>query len=521
MRHVRVAALILAICWPAIGQGQNDPDLAARIERIIGRPEFKHALWGIEIYDADAGRVVYGQNEEKLFTPGSTTKLLSAGTALQMLGANHRFRTKVYRTGPIGRDGTLHGDLILVAGGDPNLSQRLQPDGTLAFENRDHSYGGAVDTKAVPGDPLVVIRKIAEQVAMHGIKHLSGRVLVDATLFPEGTRELGSGVMVAAISVNDNVLDLTIAPGAIAGAPATLTVSPETGHVRFVNKVSTSAADARESIDIDSAVTNGDGSLTVTVRGTFPVGKAGILYAYPVPVPSRFAEAVLTEALRTRGITVRPRKPNATPDFVALAKFYTEPNVVAEHVSAPATEMIKVILKVSQNMHASAMPMLMGAMFGKGTGENGFDVERKWLQKEGLDLAGAQQADGAGGDAHFSPAFMVSYLRMMSKRPDFEAFHAALPILGKDGTLYNIQTQSPAAGHVHAKTGTYAIGDPLNQGVLVTGKGLAGYLTTANGKRLILAVYANNVAVSRAPDETTRVVGQALGEVAAAAYEYR
>ena len=200
MRHVRVAALILAICWPAIGQGQNDPDLAARIERITGRPEFKHALWGIEIYDADAGRVVYGQNEEKLFTPGSTTKLLSAGTALQMLGANHRFRTKVYRTGPIGRDGTLHGDLILVAGGDPNLSQRLQPDGTLAFENRDHSYGGAVDTKAVPGDPLVVIRKIAEQVAMHGIKHLSGRVLVDATLFPEGTRELGSGVMVAAIS---------------------------------------------------------------------------------------------------------------------------------------------------------------------------------------------------------------------------------------------------------------------------------------------------------------------------------
>jgi D-alanyl-D-alanine carboxypeptidase len=160
-------------------------------------------------------------------------------------------------------------------------------------------------------------------------------------------------------------------------------------------------------------------------------------------------------------------------------------------------------------------------MFGKATGENGFDVERKWLQKEGLDISGAQQADGAGGDAHFSPAFMVSYLQMMSKRPDFQFFQDALPILGKDGTLYNIQPQSPAAGHLHAKTGTFAVEDPLNKGVLVTGKGLAGYMTTASGKRLIVVVYANNVAVSSAPDDVTRVVGQALGEVAAAAYDYR
>jgi D-alanyl-D-alanine carboxypeptidase/D-alanyl-D-alanine-endopeptidase (penicillin-binding protein 4) len=520
MRRIPSVALVLAVFCPVVAKTQNDPDLAARIERITNRPEFKHALWGIEVYDADAGRVVYGQNEEKLFTPGSTTKLLSAGTALEMLGANHRFHTKVYRTGPIAKDGTLQGDLVLVASGDPNLSQRMQPDGTLAFENHDHSYGGGSDTKAVPGDPLVVIREFAQQVAAHGIRRISGRVLVDATLFPEGTRELGSGVVVSAISVNDNVLDVTIVAGATIDSPAVLSVSPKTAHVRFVNKVLTSAEGARESIDVGEAISNSDGSLTVSVEGSFPKGKPGIQYAYPVPVPSRFAEDVLSEALRAQGVTVPAWAPNTKSDFLALAKNYTESNVVAEHVSAPATEMIKVILKVSQNMHASAMPMLMGAMFGK-DGENGFDVERKWLQKEGLDIAGAQQADGAGGDAHFSPAFMVSYLRMMSKRPDFESFHAALPILGKDGTLYNIQPQSPAAGHVHAKTGTFAIGDPLNRGVLVTGKGLAGYVTTVSGKGLIVAIYANNVAVSSAPDETTRVVGQALGEVAAAAYEYR
>jgi D-alanyl-D-alanine carboxypeptidase/D-alanyl-D-alanine-endopeptidase (penicillin-binding protein 4) len=182
--------------------------------------------------------------------------------------------------------------------------------------------------------------------------------------------------------------------------------------------------------------------------------------------------------------------------------------------------MAKVILKVSQNMHAEALPLLIGALFGKSSGENGFDLERNWLQKAGLDLSGAQQSDGAGTNAHVTPAFMVSYLQMMSKRPDFQPFYDALPILGKDGTLSDIQVASAAAGHVHAKTGTTFVEDPLNRGILVTGKGLAGYMTTAAGKRLILAIYVNNVAVSGArPGEASHSVGQVLGEIAAAAYD--
>jgi len=63
------------------------------------------------------------------------------------------------------------------------------------------------------------------------------------------------------------------------------------------------------------------------------------------------------------------------------------------------------------------------------------------------------------------------------------------------------------------------VDDPLNRRLLITGKGLAGYLTTAAGKRLAFAIYVNNVSVSTAADEITRVVGQALGEIAAAAYD--
>ena len=195
--------------------------------------------------------------------------------------------------------------------------------------------------------------------------------------------------------------------------------------------------------------------------------------------------------------------------------------MVAEHRSALLGEEVRVTLKVSQNLHASMMPYLLAALRGRDSATTGFDLEREFLTTLGLDVSGARQGDGAGGDAHFTPAFMVSFLGAMAKRPDASTFLAAMPVLGRDGTLWDIQQQSPAAGHVFAKTGTFAVSDPLNRRMLVTGKGLAGYMTTAQGERLAFAIYVNNVPVSTAPDEIKRVVGQALGEIAATVYEGR
>src|SRR2546421_11607785 len=111
---------------------------------------------------------------------------------------------------------------------------------------------------------------------------------------------------------------------------------------------------------------------------------------------------------------------------------------------------------------------------------------------------------------------MVTYLAYMSKQKDFQIFYDALPILGRDGTLFDIQPQSPAAGRVHAKTGTFSTYDPLNRRLLVTGKGLAGYLTTHRGEHLAFALYVNNVSVPVERGTIKRLTGQALGESAAA-----
>ena len=520
-------AAVALVAAPAAAQSAaaqpapHDPAaaVAERLRPIMERPEFRHAVFGVEFYSLDDDRPAFALNADKLFVAASTTKLFTTGAALQLLGADHRFRTPVYRTGPVDAAGTLHGDLVLVARGDPNLSGRIQPGDTLGFTNEDHAYDADPSTRAVPGDPLGVVRALAARVAAAGVKRVDGGVFVDVSLFPEGERELGTGVVMSPVVVNDNLVDVTIGPGASAGAPTTVEPSPRTGYVRFVNRSTTVPAGTRHAITWSSDVAEPDGSHTVTISGRFPLGTAPILFSYAVPEPSRFAQVALVEALRERGVAATLPEAGAQRAFRARPEAYRPENLVAEHVSPPLGEEVKVTLKVSQNLHASMMPRVLAALLAPGdSARTGFDLERGVLERAGLDLSGAQQSDGAGGDARFSPDFVARYLAFMTKQKDFAVFDRALPILGRDGTLWNIQPASPAAGHVRAKTGTLAAYDALNRKTLVTAKGLAGYFTSASGRRYAFAAYVNNVAVPPEPDAITRVAGQALGEIAAVGY---
>jgi PBP4 family serine-type D-alanyl-D-alanine carboxypeptidase len=496
--------------------------VAAKIAEIGSRPELVHAAFGVAAYDLDAKTMVFGMNAEQLFTPGSTTKLLTMGTAMALLGADYRFHTPVYRTGPI-RRGVLEGDLVLVASGDPNLSGRLLGD-TLGFSNEDHSYAGGGDSVArAIGDPLFVMKRLAEQIAAKGIRQVTGRVLVDATLYPAGDRELGTDVVMSPVVLNDNVVDLLITPGATAGDPVTVRVSPDLGLFKLDNQMKTGAPRSSPALDKTIVHDSLSGGMTVRITGTYAAGGAPLVMSVPVDDPSAMAARALVAALRERGITVKHGGKQGGVSFARLKTVYGDSTRVAEHVSLPLAEELKVTLKVSQNLHASDTPYIVGAVFGHKPGQDalqaGFDAEHDFLQRAGLDLMGAGQGDGAGGaqSAFYSPSFMVHYLAYMATRPDTAVFRKALPILGRDGTLWNIQPQSPAAGHVFAKTGTFAVWDPLNKRLIITGKGLAGYMTTTTGKRLAFAIYANRVPFPPGyKGDAALLVGQALGEIAVA-----
>jgi D-alanyl-D-alanine carboxypeptidase/D-alanyl-D-alanine-endopeptidase (penicillin-binding protein 4) len=74
--------------------------------------------------------------------------------------------------------------------------------------------------------------------------------------------------------------------------------------------------------------------------------------------------------------------------------------------------------------------------------------------------------------------------------------------------LHDIQVKSPAAGHVHAKTGTFLWGNPLGEGSVLVSKALAGYMTTREQKELVFAIYVNHVPLSS--KENPRKVGEEI-----------
>src|SRR5262249_35633335 len=189
--------------------------------------------------------------------------------------------------------------------------------------------------------------------------------------------------------------------------------------------------------------------------------------------------------------------------------------------SPPFSEVVKVTLKVSHNLYASTLPLLIAAKNGKRTVAEGLRQQRQFLAALGIDVQTISFGGGAGGanaDA-VTPRASAQLLRALAKRPDFKAIHAGLPILGVDGTLADaVAADSPARGKVFAKTGTLTWDDLMNGRSLLTSKALAGTMTTARGRSLIFALYVNGVPLPKGV--TANREGKVLGRLCEIIYQH-
>jgi len=264
-----------------------------------------------------------------------------------------------------------------------------------------------------------------------------------------------------------------------------------------------------------------NGNVTVTVSGTLPQGGSPILYTYRVASPRRFAEIGLTQALTEAGVQIAMPGADQSIDAGSLTSAYADANIVATHVSPPLSEDVKVTLKVSDNLHASMMEYVMGVYKAHAPDplSGGFRIEHDMLRGASLNPDTIVQNDGLGTDAYLQPAFMTRFLAYIRTQPYYETLYTSLPVLAVDGTLFNIQNGKPAAGKVHAKTGTWSTGDRLNSRRIITAKGLGGYMTTRSGKHVTFSLYLNNMPAAAGADGA-HIAGQILGALANAIYLY-
>lgn len=471
--------------------GELPASVSAKIKDIQSKAAYAHTSWGMRVVDLDTGAVLIDQAGDRSLTPGSIMKVYSTSTALDLYGADYRFHTPVYKTGSVSQ-GVLDGDLILVASGDFSFGLREQPDGTLGYNNMpeiDHNYAdtGFAGGALIKGsDPLAALDGLAKEVRSSGISKINGDVLIDARLF-ESYRDPTDGI-ISPIWLNENVIDI-ITTAASAGQPAKIDWRPKTASVKVAGDVMTVAENPKP-ITIEQ---QGPGEIRVT--GEIAAGAPPTLNIWHVPDPAAFARTAFTEALQRAGVKVGISAIGKNPaDELPDAAAYSSENKVAEYVSPPLSEFVKVILKVSYNRGAHLMLCLAAVKAQSRDCVAGIGKELELLDRLGVSRQSTYVFDGAGSNDHgkTAPADQTTLLTRIVKEPWGASIRDGMAILGVDGTQAANGRATPAVGRIRIKDGARVIPAPGDYQVLIVAKTQVGYIEAKSGSELAFAVFLNN-----------------------------
>ena len=426
--------------------------------------------WGILVVDAKTGETLYEKNADSYFVPASNMKLFTTALAMAKLGPDYRFHTTIETRGTISPDGKLAGDAILVGRGDPNLSNRKFP-----FELKEE----------FDGPPEKVIAELADALVAHGVKEIAGDVIGDDSYFPRERYPNGweiddmvweYGAAISAIVVDDNTVTVTLTPGEKSGNPVAATVDPLTPDFSLDNEVTTSAAQVKS----DLTLTREPGGDVVLVRGTLPAGSAARKLVVAIEEPAEHAAALFARLLEERGVRIDgiARAVHA-PDTDATPR-----TVLAEHVSVPLGESLKLINKISQNLHTEMLLRTVARQNGLwSTPEELIKVPQGFYEQVGIGPDDVVQTDGSGLSRHdlITPRAAVTLLKYAEAQSWFAPYFDSLPVAGVDGSLQDRMKGTIAEGRVHAKTGSVR-----------HVRTLSGYADTPSGRRLIFSFLSNN-----------------------------
>jgi D-alanyl-D-alanine carboxypeptidase/D-alanyl-D-alanine-endopeptidase (penicillin-binding protein 4) len=456
------------------------PGLKQRIDRILDTsPAARRAHWGIHVADLATGKTLYARNENRFFVPASNAKLFSTSLALLRLGPDHRFQTLVIAEQAPDAAGRVGGDLILYGGGDPSMSGRPLP----------YQKGAAA------GQPLAAIDELAAQVAARGARRIDGDLVGDDTAYvwdpyPDGWAQNDTlweyGAPVSALTVNDNTISLTLKPGARAGDPASITLSPPLEYYQIDNRVRTAGQGERR-IRLGRPA----GSRELRIWGTIPRGGEGVTQLLAIDDPALYAALALADALERRGVTVGGRvlarhRPLNQLDDPAKGTPPAPPAGVelARRQSQPLIEILRVVNKISQNLEAELVLREVGRVRrGVGSREAGIEELKAMLAEAGAAKDDYHFEDGSGLSrlTLITPSLATRLLRFVRSTPNGGEWVKLLPVGGEDGTLASRFEGQPAGRGIRAKTGT-----------LSHVSALSGYAERGGKPALVFSVMVNN-----------------------------
>ena len=444
--------LLMAVS-PAVHSSDLD-SVTESIDQIIyeGLPEGTDIA--LMVYDLTNDTTLYAYREKIMCRPASVQKVITSVTALSSLGADYKFRTTLRTQGSISKDSVLNGNLYLVGGLDPALTEHE-------------------------------LRSMVASLKKAGVKRISGTLYADVSAMDSTYWATGwcwddapasFQPYISPLMVHQGFVGIEVKPTSKGQAPV-VNIYPSNSYIKVVNKARTQD-NTLGPLTITRDWMHNDN--TIIVEGNCKRRQSTDL---SVVGSADFTFALLRQYLDEAGISYGKYDWATCP---VIARDLAE-------VTHDLPSIVKEALKESNNLFAEAMFLQTGRL--QQPKEVSFKVAAKYLQnfvhrKFGMFSASYNIVDGCGLSQYdlCSPQFMVDMLSLIYKDNElFPILYKSMPISGVDGTLKTRLNDKTTINKVHAKTGS------------LTGTcTLAGYIRTADGRDLAFCIM-NEGAVKMAP----------------------
>ena len=427
-KYLLSAIIATGICSPSQAMS---PQAAA--DAFAADASLRHSSVGICILNIDSAKVIADHAADQSDITASTMKTVTSATALETIGKDFTFSTRLYAVGEIDKHGMLNGDILIKGGGDPTL-------GSKYFA----SQPSFADT-------------IAAVVKKAGISKIKGRIIVDGTAIPfppvsqvwmneDLAYSYGAGCF--GLCFADNVMNVSFDRSGeeVAG----IRITPDfpqlhvNSHVQLFNDGEELPTDELTALmDYETPA--------ITLWGAAHRRDKRYSYTYANPAPHLLLQDSVLRTLRYADIKVKDAKTRNDE--------HADTMLLLDYRSPKLSEIIASLLYRSDNMFTEMVLRAIAANAGKAaTAENGIDVVYNLWNGKGLDTSGLFMKDGCGlaRNGKSSARFLCEMLAQTYRDRDIIGidYSTLFPVAGVNGTVKSLLAGTELQGSVALKSGS-------------------------------------------------------------------
>jgi len=435
VRVLPIRLLSIAVAATLIGLGgayatpahaDDWPDRILERMDSLNLPDDDIALAAVPLDGPGAARFV---NADRIMNPGSTMKLLTTYAALELLGPNFKWHTRVYTNGKLQGD-VLRGDLFLVGAGDPKLTEQR-------------------------------LWQLLRDLRAYGIREVQGDLVLDDSYFrlPHGQPHFDDDgdnphapflVEPHALLTNLNVFHFQFAAR---DDGVSAWVDPVTSAITLDNQITLTSGGRCPSgrrLKLEPQYQD-NGRITVTVTGSLPPGCRAGNYL------SLMSQETYTAAM------VRGLWQQVGGQITGATRFDRLPagaDLLATTSSRDLVTMVRDINKWSSNVMARQLYLTIGAEHRLAEDRDDLAAAERtikdWMALKGMDPRAVVMDNGAGlsRNARISPMEQIKMLQQAWRSPFAAELIASLPLVAMDGTMHNRLRDTDLRGEGHIKTGS-------------------------------------------------------------------